>query len=358
MPKVSVIIPVYNVEKYLRQCLDSILNQTLREIEIICVDDGSTDSSYDILQEYAKKDSRFVILKQQNAGAGIARNTGMKIAKGTYLSILDSDDYFELDMLEKAYLQCEKYNADMCVFRSDRFDSLTGKTEPIPWTIKQNVLPKTIPFSSEAIYPYIFQIFNGWAWDKLYRREFVEQTGLKFQGLRSTNDAFFVFMATVQAQAITIVDNILAHHRENIKTSLSVTREKSWDCCWQAVSAIKQELHNRGQFTLVEQSFINWALHFLLWNVHTLEKQAQKKLIKEMKKNYFAQLRLSQYPKDFFYNQSEYREYLLISCYGKAVPLQIYLLRRIWQHFRENGVKSTILRILSKITKINGYINW
>ena len=86
MIKVSVILPVYNTEKYLPECLDSIINQSLRDIEIICVDDGSTDSSLQILKEYAEKDKRIVVLEQNNSGAGIARNKGMEVAKGKYLS--------------------------------------------------------------------------------------------------------------------------------------------------------------------------------------------------------------------------------------------------------------------------------
>ena len=98
--KISVIIPVYNVEKYLRECLESILNQTFQDFEIICVDDGSTDRSLDILQEYKRKDDRFVILQQRHAGAGAARNHGLKLAEGKYIQFLDSDDYFEPTLLE------------------------------------------------------------------------------------------------------------------------------------------------------------------------------------------------------------------------------------------------------------------
>ena len=100
MISVSVIIPVFNAEKYLSQCLDSIVNQTLTNIEIICVDDGSTDTSFQILKEYEEKDSRVIVLSKSNAGAGTARNEGLKIAKGKYLSFLDADDFFERNMLE------------------------------------------------------------------------------------------------------------------------------------------------------------------------------------------------------------------------------------------------------------------
>ncbi|MBR5318201.1 MAG: glycosyltransferase family 2 protein [Peptococcaceae bacterium] len=349
MKKVSVIIPVYNVAQYLPQCLDSIINQTLRDIEIICVDDGSTDDSYNILQEYEGKDNQIIVLQQKNAGAGTARNIGMKIARGEYLSILDSDDFFEPDMLEKAYLQCEKDNADICVFRSDRYDTQIQKYEPIPWTIKKQYLPKQIPFKSSEIYPHIFQIFNGWSWDKLYRRDFIENTGLQFQGLRTTNDAFFVYMASVQAARITIVDEILAHHRVSNKAALSVTREKSWDCCWKATHAIQQELKKRNQYEAVEQSFVNWSLHFLLWNLHTLKDDSKDKLASEMGNNYFKLLGLEQYPASYFYSQSEWKEYLYIQQHGRVKSRQTYVVRRILQHVQENGLKATIERVVSKL---------
>ena len=121
MVKVSVIIPVYNAEKYLKQCLNSICRQTLQEIEIICVDDGSTDNSLNILQEYTNADPRIQVLTQKNQGAGAARNYGLRTARGLYLSFLDADDFFEPNMLEEAVNTIELYSADFVVFESDQF---------------------------------------------------------------------------------------------------------------------------------------------------------------------------------------------------------------------------------------------
>ena len=95
MVKISIIIPVYNVENYLRVCLNSIVNQSLSDIEIICVNDGSVDNSLDILKEYAAKDNRFVIINQENCGQGIARNKALDIAKGKYIAFVDPDDWIE-----------------------------------------------------------------------------------------------------------------------------------------------------------------------------------------------------------------------------------------------------------------------
>ncbi len=125
-PRVSVIVPVYNAQSHLRQCLDSITGQTLREIEIFCVDDGSTDGSAQILEEYRGRDSRLHVIRQENAGAGAARNRGLAEASGEYLSFLDADDFFEPDMLESAYERAVSGNAQIVVFRSDQYHTEEG----------------------------------------------------------------------------------------------------------------------------------------------------------------------------------------------------------------------------------------
>ena len=125
-PKISIIIPVYNVEKYLRECLNSVVNQTMRDIEIICVNDGSTDGSLDILKEYAKKDDRIIVINQTNGFVESARNNGLKIAKGEYIQFVDSDDYLELNACETAYKYALLYNADVVVFGYKNFPEQVG----------------------------------------------------------------------------------------------------------------------------------------------------------------------------------------------------------------------------------------
>ena len=120
--KISVIIPVYNVEKYLRECLDSVADQSLKDIEIICVNDGSTDSSRDILLEFKEKDSRFIVLDKQNGGLSSARNAGFAAAKGTYILFLDSDDILKgVSALEKLYERAEKDRLDDLFYDADVF---------------------------------------------------------------------------------------------------------------------------------------------------------------------------------------------------------------------------------------------
>ncbi len=121
-PRISVIMPVHNAERYLEQCLDSVIAQTEKDIEIICVNDGSTDSSPQILRSYADSDNRISIINQEQKGAGAARNKGLEQAKAKYLSFLDADDFFELDMLKTAADRADQTNADVLVFGAWTFD--------------------------------------------------------------------------------------------------------------------------------------------------------------------------------------------------------------------------------------------
>ena len=122
MPAVSIIVPVYNVEKYLRECLESIINQTFQDIEIICVNDGSTDNSRKILTEYAQTDSRIKITDKENGGLSSARNAGLKIAQGEFISFIDSDDWVDKTMIEKLYNNIRALNTDISICAVHQYD--------------------------------------------------------------------------------------------------------------------------------------------------------------------------------------------------------------------------------------------
>lgn len=290
--KVSVIIPVYNVEKYLKQNLKSITEQTLKEIEIICVDDGSTDSSYKIIEDFAKKDSRVIPVKQKNGGAGAARNNGLRRARGKYLSFLDSDDFFEPTMLEEAYKKAEETKADFVVFNSDQYYEDSHEYKSVSWVVRYPELPPYQPFGRRAMTDNIFKVFVGWAWDKLYNRKWVLENDLWFQEQRTSNDMLFVFSAVAIAKRIAYVekDKILAHQRRNNKSSLSNTREKSWDCFYNALSALRDRLKAEGIYEEVERDYINYALHFALWNLNTLAEPTHQKLFDKLKNEWWKDL--------------------------------------------------------------------
>ena len=314
MPVVSVIIPVYNVEKYLNQCLDSVLNQTLQDIEVICVNDSSTDGSLAILEEYAKKDERVAVVTQPNSGAGAARNKGLSLAAGKYLSFLDSDDFFEPDMLELAYNKAEEDKADFVVFQSDQYYTDKKKFVEVSWTLREKELPPYTPFNHRQMTDNIFKVFVGWAWDKLYNREFVLRNRLQFQEQRTSNDLLFVFSAVALAKRISIVKKVLAHQRRDAKDSLSKTRENSWHCFYDALTALRDRLKAEGLYEELEKDFINYALHFSLWNIRTLAEPTKSMLIQKMENEWFAELGILGKDEKYFYNKHEYKEYCRLIC--------------------------------------------
>ena len=139
-PMVSVIVPVYNAEKYIRQCADSILTQTRKDFELLFVDDGSTDSSPEILREYAGADPRITVIRKEHSNAGAARNLGLDSARGEYLLFLDADDFFEPVMLEGAVARAEQTRADVVVFNARRWNEGKGKPEPHAGYLRMNVV--------------------------------------------------------------------------------------------------------------------------------------------------------------------------------------------------------------------------
>ena len=307
-PIVSVIMPVYNGETYLRQCLDSVVNQTLKEIEIICVDDGSSDRSVEILKEYAAKDERVMVLQQANAGAGAARNNGLSKASGKYLSFLDSDDFFETDMLEKAVEKIAADRADFVVFRCDHYLNDTNTFKKAAYTLKKQTLPPYMPFNFRQITDNVFKAFVGWAWDKVYDREFVMKHNLKFQEQRTSNDMLFVFSALVLAKRITCLDTVLAHQRRNNGESLSNTREKSWFCFYNALKALRDVLKEEGLYEELKKDFVNYAVHFSLWNLNTITGECYEKLYTKLHEEWFEELEVTGHDEAYFYNKTEYKQ--------------------------------------------------
>lgn len=307
--KVSVIVPVYNGEKYLAQCMDSIIGQTLKEIEIICVDDGSVDSSVEILESYARKDKRIKVIRQKNAGAGAARNTGLAQAKGEYLSFLDADDFFEPDMLACAYQKAKEQNAQILVFGSDQYREDLNEFQKVSWTLRKHALPPYRPMNYRTFTENVFKVFVGWTWDKLFQREFVLKNSLKFQEQRTSNDLLFVFTSVVLADRIEIEEKVLAHQRRDNPESLSNTRERSWQCFYEALKALRENLVNYGLYYELEQDFINYALHFSLWNLNTIQGEKKKEMYKMLKKKWFRELGITGHKKEYFYDKKEYEQY-------------------------------------------------
>ena len=249
------------------------------------------------------------VLTQPNSGAGAARNRGLSQASGEYLSFLDADDFFEPDMLELAYAKAKEDRADMVVFKSDQYHTDSDQFVQVAWTLREKEIPPYTPFNHRQMTDNIFKVFVGWAWDKLFSREFVEKHHLTFQEQRTSNDMLFVFSAVALAKRITIVPKVLAHQRRDAKDSLSKTRENSWHCFYDALTALRQRLTDEGLFPETEKDFINYALHFSLWNLRTLAEPTKTKLGKKLVSEWFNTLGISGKKQGYFYKQNEYKEY-------------------------------------------------
>lgn len=308
---VSVIIPVYNAEEFIRETLDSLLEQTISDYEIICVNDGSTDGTLDVLHEYEKKNEQIRVIDQPNQGAAVARNRGMEEALGAYLSILDSDDLFEPNMLERLHSTACENDADIVVCRCDDFETTASERRPYPSSIRSDLLPGEQPFSAEDVEKDIFKLFIGWSWDKLFKTSFVVENCLRFQPLRTSNDMYFVFSALVRAQRIVTVDDVLIHHRRGIG-GLSETREKSWFCFRDALLQIKHQLQEWGIYERYEQDYINYCLHASLWNYDTLAEPTKNHLREKLVQEWFDEFGISDKLPEYFYNKREYQKYLLL----------------------------------------------
>ena len=275
MAKVSVIIPVYNVEKYLRQCLDSVVNQTLKDIEIICVDDGSSDNSLNILKEYAANDDRFIILEQKNQGAGAARNKGLEVAKGEYLYFIDGDDFLQRDALEKIYCRITETNSDICVFTNNFLNVVTGEFKPCDWQRLIFKIPQKSSFNKYDIPNDLFDFCNVPAWTKMYKTSFIKSNNIKFQNLKTCNDVYFNFMTLSKADAITFLNECLITWRIG-HSNMTKTRGKHVYCILQAFAAIKNDLC-KSDFELLKKTFYNRARGCFLYEISKIEKNDEKK---------------------------------------------------------------------------------
>lgn len=248
VPDVSVIIPVYNAEEYLSSCLDSILAQSLKEIEVICVDDGSTDGSAQILEEYAAKDPRVVVVRQENAGAGAARNTGLEKAAGRYVVFWDADDSFRRDALEKMCSRCDELSADLCICSARKRDDETGTIYASGAYLNRKLLPRQEVFNRRSLPQYIFNVSANIPWNKMLRREFVLSCGLRFQELPQANDVFFSMTALYRARRICAVKDPLVIYRVENRGSLTGTASEYDLCTVRAFRAVRDELEKSADF--------------------------------------------------------------------------------------------------------------
>ncbi len=285
MARISIIIPVYNIEKYLPKCLDSLLNQTFQDFEIICVNDGSKDNSLVILEEYKNRDSRIKIITKENGGAGSARNRGLVEACGKYIQFVDGDDYFEPQMLEKLYNLIVKYDADISVCSSRKVDdwgNITESRNPNS-PINLDITPFNKPFSYKDFPNDIFSLIGTMPWNKLYKKELIDSNELRFPKLTGPDDLCFVFMSDICAKKIVVIDDELINYRFNREGSVQTYRANHASDIIRAAIFVKEFLLAKNLYKSLEKAYLQAFLTSIRWEISLCDDLQYNRFLCELK---------------------------------------------------------------------------
>lgn len=290
MPKISVIIPVYNVEKYITQCLESLVNQTMNDLEFVCVNDGSTDNSLNILKNYAEKDSRFVIINQTNQGAGVARNTAIKAAKGEYLVCLDPDDWFELNAMEVLYKKLKETGAVALQFDAIGVDEISqpDKASYVYGTFSERlVCAGGNPIRINDYFDWKdkdnkkqFFVLAGPTWGRIYSTKFIRDNNIKFSEIYIGEDKLFGIMTLVCAPRIYYLNEFLYNYRVRANSLCRSLSDKYFYCPFICYDEIEEFLRNKGYFKELTKEFTKSKIYFFKM-VYSLLPEASRENYKE-----------------------------------------------------------------------------
>lgn len=269
MYDISIIIPVYNKEKHLSECLESILNQTYENFEVICINDYSKDKSGKIIEEYAKKDKRLRIINNiKNEGAAPSRNIGIDNAIGEYLLILDADDIFDKNLIKVAYNKCKEKNLDVLIYDYSRMNDMTKEKRDFSMPLSMQKKIENRVFSSNDIEEFSFQMCLAAPWIKMYRKKFILDKNIRFQNLSSSNDGFFGRSILLFEGKYFYLSQKLVIYRTNTENQISKINNNSIFNFIRAISKIKRELEQRNVYERSKKSFCSYAfsllLHYLL----------------------------------------------------------------------------------------------
>lgn len=225
MVKISVIVPVYNCEKYLSQCIQSIIEQDEKEIEIILVDDGSTDGSSSICDEFARKDERIIVVHKENEGVSVARNKGLEIAKGKYIAFVDADDYLDSKIYSTAYNEMENNNLDLIIWNYN-FDRdgriVTNENFPETCIVEGEDAIKNV--SATVLCPVVCDLPTlnnkivgmGFPWNKLYRLDIIKNYNIRFtKGIILYEDVLFIYEYLKNAKKVELLNQAIYNYRIN-----------------------------------------------------------------------------------------------------------------------------------------------
>lgn len=315
MVKVSIIIPVYNSGRFLSQCLDSLLNQTYKNIEIICVNDGSTDNSLEILEKYCEQYSqiRVITKENENLGAASARNMGLDNASGDYIQVLDSDDFFDEYMIEKMLTAAIDNDAELVICSAQHFDEEGMRTGEIMKRPQTKLAPKLKYFSWEDCPEYIFQIVDFVTWNKLFKRDLVERGNLRFERIPISDDCYPSIIGAAMAKRIVVIDEPFVNYRINTGTSQVNSHARYPQAAYLATYSIVEKLTELGIYNELKRSYLNLALRVMqdyfddMCDFDTL-KSLHKTILNEV----LPKLGADNLSEDFFYDKRQYSWYMML----------------------------------------------
>lgn len=290
MPKVSIIVPTYNVEKYLRECMDSIIGQTLQDIEIICVNDGSTDHSLKILEEYSKRDPRIIIIDKVNEGYGKGMNDGLDRATGEYIGIVEPDDFVPLNMYEDLYSIAKKNDLD---FVKADFYRFTGNQNDGTRSLEYNQLDSTGENYNQVINPYekpyvIKFIMNTWS--GIYKREYIEKNHIRHNTTpgASFQDNGFFWQTFIYAKRCMFVDHPYYMNRRDNPNS-SVKDKKKVYCMNVEYDFIREIFAQPGNERLWERFrpyYYYKKYYSYLFTLGRISKEVKKEYLQRMSREF------------------------------------------------------------------------
>ncbi len=278
MVTISIIMPLYNAEKYLPEALESVLKQTFEDFELICVDDASTDATMEIVKGFQQKDKRIkMIVNPEHSGAAVSRNKGLKKARGRYLTFLDGDDIFDEELLSLSYHKIEHNKADVVMYEYMHVPSEQIYEKKTILHDKQYIQRYCMtPFCIKDIHPAEFINFATSPCNKLYRRNLILDHNLEFQTLSSCNDTYFVLMVLLVARKVIILNNtrVLVYARDHF-TLTRISYDRDPMCVYQAMRRLEEELIQR-EMLLTFFEYYYYRLFFELRSAMFVNKRIEK----------------------------------------------------------------------------------
>lgn len=336
-PKVSIIVPIYNVEKYINKCVDSLINQTLKEIEIILVDDGSKDSSGLIADSYAEKDKRITVIHQCNAGLGPARNSGMKVASGEYIGFVDSDDWVKPDMFLNLYKAAVRDQADIVAGgHCDYTNGIVTKTKVHPLggqVIKgrEKIFEVRKNLFGHNVDDHIVDAFPMSMWIAIYRRELIKKNNLQFKNILS-EDTIFNIPAYACADVISFISDTDYCYRKDeqpsITRSFSESKLSKYEEFLEQLRDLAAQENNEECEIRAKRTAIDYSrLYVGLVEKSNLKFSDKKKQVKRYVKSEIIKKCWKDYPIDLLpIQQRIFQHCLLKGWYG--IPLILDKLRQ------------------------------